>query len=194
MHYNFRVFELNVHLNRTLLSFLLAYLLSFFFSSRIWIYENTVDISLDVDSSHDILIYLRDFDKSLHLWFVLLHELLQLIIFLFVLCFIFSNYLIVIFSFCLNNSLQLFDFLLVLLYDMCLLFNLFLLVCILHLSVSQRCLYSLHCDLKHFLLIKHFWVLFSHRCKLLNLEITLVLVILNLKFELPNFLSQGILF
>jgi hypothetical protein len=81
-----------------------------------------------------------------------------------VLCFILSNNFLLFFSFSLNDSLQLFDFLLVLLSDNCLLINLFLKVSILHLSVPQSCLYPLHCNLEYLFLIEYFRVLFSHRC------------------------------
>jgi len=117
VHHNLRVFELNVHLNWALLSFVLGYLLSFLFSGRTWIYEYVLDVSLDVDPPHDVLIDLSDFDKLLHLRLVLLHQLFQLIIFLFVLCFSLSNDFLVFFALSLNNCLQLFDFLLVLLPD-----------------------------------------------------------------------------
>jgi hypothetical protein len=67
VHHNLWVFELNVHLNRALLSFVLGYLFSSLFSGRTGINEYIVDVSLDVYPPHDILIDLCDFDKLFHL-------------------------------------------------------------------------------------------------------------------------------
>ena len=104
------------------------------------------------------------------------------------------NGLVMLLAICFNDSLEVFNLMLVLLQNKRLFIDLFLQVSILHLPVSKCGLYTFECDLKYFLLIKYFGMLFVYLSNLLILELTLLFKVLDLQFEFPYFLGQRILF
>lgn len=104
------------------------------------------------------------------------------------------NGLVMLLAICFNDSLEVFNLMLVLLQNKRLFIDLFLQVSILHLPVSNCGLNSFECDLKYFLLIKYFGMLFVNLSNLLILELTLLFKVLDLQFEFPYFLGKRILF
>ncbi len=177
------IFELNMHLNRALFSFLFHWLFNLFFSrSGISINQNVVDVSFDIDSPHKILVDLCYFDIGFHLLLVLIYQLLQLIVLPFMLSIFLGNDFLVLFPLQINDTLKFFDFMLISLHYNGLFINLFLQISVLYLSVSKSRLDSFQINLNQFFLIEHFWVVLSHLGKFLGLKLTLILEILDLKF------------
>ena len=159
------VSHLNVNLHRTALSFS-SLPLSGFFLCRIFvvvsshgIYLDVIDVTLNVDATHHVLILLGNLDILLHLPSVLVHQLFQLIILLLMISLTLSNCLFLFLSFLSYHALEFFDLTLMCLDLRILLFNLLLEVRILNLSVTQSGLHSLQLDSYLLLLIRHFSIL-----------------------------------